>query len=218
MSEVQGSRASTKLDAASRSSTKLQENAASRSSTKQLEGALEAGSEQADEEEHPQATMHQWWIDWKERGETPPPSEDMNSAIGGWQQWEEEHDEPEIKRPALWEEARVKEKLPMDDAFPRSKQWNQWLENAPLNAPEQLGPDVAQWVCFVCKRLNPLESDTCSVCGTKKGYQSSKPNAAKLHDLSKPRKALPEAQKRITDPRVFYKKDAWGRFVYTIEP
>merc|ERR1740138_1043620 len=118
--------------------------------------------------------MQEWWTEGFRRQETP--SEDLHSAIDGWQQWQASEVAPVKKQPTLWEEAREKAKktpVPFENAFAETLPWHAWLEHAHETAPEEYPTTPREWVCFVCKRGNPLEEKVCSVCGTKKGYETS---------------------------------------------
>lgn len=147
----------------------------------------------------------EWWVEGGEEA----PSEDFDA----WDQWQMERSETPKRQPTLWEEARAKDHHDIDHGFAETLPYHAWLENAHVTHPEELG-QVREWVCSVCKRCSAVEEAQCRVCGAVRDYRNSK-----LKKAAEPRKLLPtDGIKKTPDSRVAFKKDAWHRFVYTVEP
>jgi hypothetical protein len=73
-----------------------------------------------------------------------------------------------------------------------------------------------EWICSVCKRGNKIDEDVidpkCSVCGTRRNYIN-----ARLDNLAAPSMEIQEyGTNKAVEPRVRFKKDAVGRFVYEV--
>merc|ERR1719424_346999 len=114
----------------------------------------------------------------------------MYSSVGAWNQWGEIGQQETPRKPmTTWQEARNKD-CKIEKAFTETLPYAAWLDGAKVHHPEEVEDHTApvrEWVCAVCKRLNPLDCLECSVCETHKDYRNGRLAAA-----AKPRLIVPD--------------------------